>query len=189
MKRAPTLARLTYFSPQNFNNITILDALGYCGVSVGMFPAGYAAAASDSAPTKPFFSTAVSVFYVSHSHPIVAPVPGNPCYPLGFDATDVGFSYAASIADRPDVYADSQSLVARIQLGTLPSVSYVRSLGTASEHPVRFYLYLKFCPFPHIMCLVCRASPRTPSRSRRRTSARSSPRCWRRPSTPKTRSS
>jgi phospholipase C len=57
------------------------------------------------------------------------------CYPNGYDASDIGASYSSTIADRAGHYKDSSALLTDISGGTLPAVSFVRSIGTHSEHP------------------------------------------------------
>jgi phospholipase C len=60
------------------------------------------------------------------------------CYPSYYDASDNPFTYFPSLtgaANAATTFRDYTALFTDISGGTLPSVSYVKGLGTHSEHP------------------------------------------------------
>jgi hypothetical protein len=61
--------------------------------------------------------------------------PDPPDYPCIYDSTDVPFAFYASIRDDPGLFRDFAQFARQVKERTLPTVSYVRSLGMRSEHP------------------------------------------------------
>ncbi|KAI9205257.1 phosphoesterase family-domain-containing protein [Polychytrium aggregatum] len=56
------------------------------------------------------------------------------CYPWKYDASDNPFSYYYGIGDSPNMQ-DFTKFQAALTSGSLPSVSYIKPLGTRCEHP------------------------------------------------------
>jgi phospholipase C len=67
------------------------------------------------------------------------PDPGCPAevavYPCVYDPSDVPFEYYKSLQDDPKHMKDLSQLAVDLAQGTLPSVSFVKSIGYRSEHP------------------------------------------------------
>ena len=60
---------------------------------------------------------------------------GNPCYPLGYDASDIPFNYYAGIEDKPNFITDYEQFKNDIKNKSLPEVSFIKPLGIRSSHP------------------------------------------------------
>ena len=71
------------------------------------------------------------------THPSDCPSSLN-IYPCTFDPSDVPFEYYASTRDNPGTMADDSVFFSDLENGTLPAVSFVRSVGYKSEHPGSF---------------------------------------------------
>ena len=59
----------------------------------------------------------------------------NPCYPHGYDSSDIPFNYYAGKLDCPDHMKDYKKLKNDIKNNTLPDVSFIKPLGTRTGHP------------------------------------------------------
>lgn len=60
---------------------------------------------------------------------------GNPCYPLGFDSSDIPFNYYAGVEDKQNFIQDYLHLQDDIKNKTLPEVSFIKPLGIRTAHP------------------------------------------------------
>lgn len=60
---------------------------------------------------------------------------GNPCYPNGFDSSDIPFNYYAGVLDKPNHIQDYLNYKMDIQNKTLPEVSFIKPLGNRTAHP------------------------------------------------------
>jgi phospholipase C len=60
----------------------------------------------------------------------------NPCYPHGYDSTDIPFNYYAAIIDNINFIKDYLEFQNDIKSKNLPEVSYIKPLGTNTGHPV-----------------------------------------------------
>lgn len=90
---------------------TVADLLLSCGVSFKVYAQGY-----DVVKRNPTNSSY--------------------CWPEYYQATDIPFQYYKSTADDPKIMLDVNQLADDVQQMQLPAVSFIRSLGNASEHPV-----------------------------------------------------
>ncbi|GEM_PF-1569117 len=59
--------------------------------------------------------------------------PGH-CYPSYYDPSDNPFQYYSRFTDKPQYNKDYSEYAAAISSGTLPAVSFVKALGSATEH-------------------------------------------------------
>lgn len=59
----------------------------------------------------------------------------NPCYPNGFDPSDIPYDYYAGLTDKPKYIGDYKELKQDIINDTLPEVSFVKPLGINTAHP------------------------------------------------------
>ncbi len=60
---------------------------------------------------------------------------GNPCYPFGYDSSDIPFNYYAGVLDKPNHIQDYLSFEDDISNKTLPEVSFIKPLGIKTSHP------------------------------------------------------
>lgn len=56
-------------------------------------------------------------------------------YPCVYDPSDIPFAYYPSLSDKPEHAHDLSKLAADAAAGTLPSFSFVKTIGYKSEHP------------------------------------------------------
>jgi phospholipase C len=110
-------------APTSFEGQTVGDLLDGAGVSWSFYGQGYDVAATAWAQGH---SCAGS----DPSCPSQLPI-----YPCIWDGGDFPVEYYKKFADDPKHMRDYTKLAADLKAGTLPQVSYVRSLGFRSEHP------------------------------------------------------
>jgi phospholipase C len=60
---------------------------------------------------------------------------GNPCYPNGYDSSDIPFNYYAGIEDKDNFITDYLQLQDDLRNKTLPEVSFIKPLGNRTGHP------------------------------------------------------
>jgi phospholipase C len=109
---APNSVGSACFAPgrkATFTGTTLGDILGSCGVSWAFYAEGY-----QYALDNPFVCTA---------------------YPEGYDPSDNPFQYYSQFRDNLTYQKDYQQFSADIAAGTLPSLSFIKALGSRSEHP------------------------------------------------------
>ncbi|HSQ62884.1 MAG TPA: alkaline phosphatase family protein [Polyangiaceae bacterium] len=104
---------------------TVGDLLTQAGVPWSMYAGGYA---DQSTATAQGFCAV---------HPDDCPAKIN-FYPCTFDPSDVPFEYYASTRDNALTMKDDTAFLGDLDKGTLPAVSFVRSVGYKSEHPGQF---------------------------------------------------
>ncbi len=95
-------------SIKTYTEPTIGNLLNSCAVSWAWYGGGYAIKKTDTNPTH--------------------------CYPSYYDPSDNPFQYYPTLTDLPAYNKDYSAFATDITNGTLPSVSYVKALGTSSEH-------------------------------------------------------
>jgi phospholipase C len=97
---------------KTFYDPTITSLLSACNVTWSMYAEGYTYAAENP-----------------HT---------NPCYPNGFDSSDIPMQYYYNQKDRPGSAHDYQQLLQHIKStdsNQLPAFSFVKALGIHCEHP------------------------------------------------------
>jgi phospholipase C len=93
---------------RSYSESTIGDLLNTCSVKWTWYGGGYAVKATDKDATH--------------------------CYPNYYDASDNPFQYYPTLTDQPAYNKDYTAFAQDIAGGTLPAVSYIKAIGTKSEH-------------------------------------------------------
>ncbi len=92
-----------------YYNPIITSLLAKCGFTLKTYAEGYELAARD--------------------------FKGNPCYPNGYDSSDIPFNYYAGITDHSRFISDYSDFVKDLKENTLPEVSFLKPLGKNTAHP------------------------------------------------------
>lgn len=88
---------------------TLVSMLSKCDVSIKFYAEGYDRAAINKGPLD--------------------------CFPHHYDPTDIPFSYYEGTKDRPDFMEDLTDFKRDLDRKSLPSVSFIKAIGTRTGHP------------------------------------------------------
>jgi phospholipase C len=81
-------------------------------------------------------SVSWSFYAQGYAHALANPNSSKYCYPTYYDPSDNPFEYYPPFQDNPTYERDYDTQFASdVAGGTLPSVSYIKPLGTSTEHP------------------------------------------------------
>ncbi len=94
---------------QLYYDPTISHLLAYCNFTLRSYVEGYEDAKND------FFK--------------------NPCYPQGYDSSDIPYNYYAWLIDNPNNMDDYKNFSLHLKNKTLPEVSFIKPLGIRTGHP------------------------------------------------------